>query len=174
MDSSGNVYGTTYIGGADNAGNGIQAPIRTLSDSLLYTFTGGGDQERPLSVRTCWRFGGQFLRHNICWRRYYMCMGGWGRNYKWSAAPCSKLSGTTLTTLYTFELDANGGAPEDTGVLAQDKLGDIYGTTALGGAYSYGTVFKITPSGTLTTLYNFEGVDDGCFPVCSSCIGLSR
>ena len=37
--------------------------------------------------------------------------------------------------------------------------GNFYGTTAAGGANGNGTVFKITPSGTLTTLHSFDGTD---------------
>ncbi len=40
--------------------------------------------------------------------------------------------------------------------LIQASDGNFYGTTKEGGAKQYaGTVFKITPSGTLTTLYSF-------------------
>jgi uncharacterized repeat protein (TIGR03803 family) len=45
--------------------------------------------------------------------------------------------------------------------------GNFYGTTFEGGANSAGTVFKITPAGALTTLYNFcslPGCTDGSFP----------
>jgi uncharacterized repeat protein (TIGR03803 family) len=49
-------------------------------------------------------------------------------------------------------------------VLATD--GSLYGTTWDGGAphYGYGTVFKITPSGTFTKLYSFGNGDDGSRP----------
>lgn len=36
---------------------------------------------------------------------------------------------------------------------------NLYGTTSIGGTTGHGTVFKITPAGTLTTLYNFSGAD---------------
>jgi uncharacterized repeat protein (TIGR03803 family) len=42
----------------------------------------------------------------------------------------------------------------------QDGTGNFYGTTALGGANSGGTVFKITPGGQLTTLYSFCSLTD--------------
>jgi uncharacterized repeat protein (TIGR03803 family) len=61
-----------------------------------------------------------------------------------------------LTTLYTFCSQPNcadGGTPA--GGLVQDTNGTLYGTTVGGGAYFGGTVFKVTPSGTLTTLYSF-------------------
>ena len=37
--------------------------------------------------------------------------------------------------------------------------GNLYGTTTYGGANANGTIFKITPSGTLTTLHSFDGTD---------------
>ena len=65
-----------------------------------------------------------------------------------------------FTTLYSFCAQsgcADGEAPY--GVLAQAIDGNIYGTTGEGGANFSGTVFKITPSGTLTTLHSFNGTD---------------
>src|SRR5580658_10701602 len=62
----------------------------------------------------------------------------------------------TLTTLYGFCSDANctdGSFPA--AGLVQGKDGSLYGTTEGGGANDGGTVFKLTPSGTLTTLYSF-------------------
>ncbi len=48
--------------------------------------------------------------------------------------------------------------------------GNFYGTTYEGGAIDYGTVFKITPAGTLTTLYSFcskTNCADGYIPYAS-------
>ncbi len=42
--------------------------------------------------------------------------------------------------------------------------GNFYGTTQQGGANGYGTVFKLTPAGALTTLYSFAGTSDGFLP----------
>lgn len=61
-----------------------------------------------------------------------------------------------LTTLYSFcslSLCADGYAPVAS--LIQAANGNFYGTTAYGGSTGYGTLFEITPAGTLTTLYNF-------------------
>jgi uncharacterized repeat protein (TIGR03803 family) len=41
----------------------------------------------------------------------------------------------------------------------QGTDGRFYGTTFVGGANNFGTVFKVTPSGTLTTLHSFNGAD---------------
>jgi uncharacterized repeat protein (TIGR03803 family) len=72
-----------------------------------------------------------------------------------------------LTTLYSFG-GADGSSPNG---LVQGTDGNFYGTTEYGGAdtnqYKYsegqGTVFKLTPLGTLTTLYSFSGID-GAIP----------
>ena len=53
--------------------------------------------------------------------------------------------------------DTNGAYPG--AGLVQATNGDFYGTTVGGGAYNYGTVFKMTPSGTLTVLHSFDGTD---------------
>jgi uncharacterized repeat protein (TIGR03803 family) len=59
-----------------------------------------------------------------------------------------------FTSLYSFA-GTDGASPK--AGLVQATNGDLYGTTYLGGADNDGTVFKITPSGTLTTLYGFAG-----------------
>jgi uncharacterized repeat protein (TIGR03803 family) len=79
----------------------------------------------------------------------------------------------TLTTLHSFAgYPTNGAGPEAGLVLGTD--GNFYGTTFVGGASNSrgaggcGTVFKITPGGTLTTLHSFwsqTGCTDGAFPV---------
>jgi len=43
--------------------------------------------------------------------------------------------------------------------LAQGMDGNFYGTTYSGGANGYGTIFKITANGLLTTLHSFDGTD---------------
>ena len=71
----------------------------------------------------------------------------------------------TLTTLVSFN-GAKGESPE--GALIVDSNGDLFGTTASGGANNYGTVFEIAKTaggyaGTPTTLVSFNA-DDGAFP----------
>jgi uncharacterized repeat protein (TIGR03803 family) len=66
----------------------------------------------------------------------------------------------TLTRLYSFcSLSdcTDGENPEAALVQASD--GNFYGTTAYGGANNAGTIFKITPSGTLITLHTFDQID---------------
>jgi len=62
----------------------------------------------------------------------------------------------TLTTLYSFCLRVNcadGDYPA--AALIQGSDGNFYGTTYNGGANRAGTVFKIAPTGRLTTLHSF-------------------
>lgn len=73
-----------------------------------------------------------------------------------------------LTVLYNFCAQSNctdGLSPEAT--LAQGSDGNFYGSTTGGGTNSRGTLFQLTPSGVLTTLYNFcslSGCSDGNLP----------
>ena len=74
-----------------------------------------------------------------------------------------------LATLYSFcSRSGYADGKEPYAALVQAANGDLYGTTADGGAHgNYGTVFKITPSGTFTTLYNFcsqTDCRDGAYP----------
>lgn len=78
---------------------------------------------------------------------------------------------TALTVLFNFN-GTNGYLPVS--LLIQGSDGNLYGTTEEGGTGAYctlsvgcGTIFKVTPAGTLTTLYNFcskRGCADGGFP----------
>jgi uncharacterized repeat protein (TIGR03803 family) len=61
-----------------------------------------------------------------------------------------------LITLYSFCSLANcADGNQPIAGLVQDNDGNFYGTTSLGGANNSGTVFRLTPAGVLTTLYNF-------------------
>jgi uncharacterized repeat protein (TIGR03803 family) len=73
----------------------------------------------------------------------------------------------TLTPLWQFTGGVDGGGP--LAGLVQGSDGNFYGTTF--GAYQLnhpnsGTVFKITPAGTLTPLWQFTGGADGGAPNC--------
>jgi uncharacterized repeat protein (TIGR03803 family) len=69
----------------------------------------------------------------------------------------------TLTTLHSFAGSPSDGASPEAG-LVQGSDGNFYGTTADGGTDDHGTVFRITPAGTLIILYNFTGAGDGGDP----------
>jgi uncharacterized repeat protein (TIGR03803 family) len=70
-------------------------------------------------------------------------------------------AGVVLTTLHSFS--GNDGAYPAAG-LVQGSDGIFYGTTINGGTNGYGTVFKISTNGALTSLYSFTGTNDGASP----------
>jgi uncharacterized repeat protein (TIGR03803 family) len=77
-----------------------------------------------------------------------------------------------FTTLVSFS-GTNGSSPQAGLIQAND--GNFYGTTSKGGTndhtlYGYGTIFKMTPSGVLTTLISFDptnsnGLYNGAYPL---------
>lgn len=82
-----------------------------------------------------------------------------------SAAVAIGLSAQTLTVVHSF--DNTDGANPFAGVI-QAKDGNFYGTTYGGGTNLSGTVFQLTPGGTLNVLYNFcsqTNCTDGALPV---------
>ena len=91
--------------------------------------------------------------------------GGFGTVFKISATGA-------LTTLYSFTGGKDGGDPR--AGLVQGSDGNFYGTTVNGGTNGdFGTVFKISATGALTTLYSFTGGKDGANP-CRAGAGQRR
>jgi uncharacterized repeat protein (TIGR03803 family) len=78
-----------------------------------------------------------------------------------SAAP---LHSQTYQDLYDFNCNTGGCNPFDSGQLTQDADGNLYGTTNEGGSQGFGTIFKVTPSGTYTDLWQFDGTN-GANPI---------
>jgi uncharacterized repeat protein (TIGR03803 family) len=73
----------------------------------------------------------------------------------------------TVSTLYQFAGGSDGELPLN-GLIA-DRSGNLYGTTEGGGAFSAGTVFKLSPATQgqawiETLLHNFAGGSDGAGP----------
>lgn len=89
--------------------------------------------------------------------------GGMGNGTAFKLTPTG--NGYAQAILHFFHGPSDGLDP--VGGLIADKKGALYGTTFGGGA-GYGTVFKLTPSGTgysETLLYQFQGGNDGEFPM---------
>jgi uncharacterized repeat protein (TIGR03803 family) len=159
--TNGDLYGTTELGGANSGGTIFKI---TLSGALttLYSFcavSGCADGQGP-GAALIQGFSGDLYGTTIAGGAH-----GFGTVFK--ITPDG-----TLTTIYSFCALAgctDGQYPY--GALVQTGDGDFYGTTSDGGgpnAPFNGTVFKITPNGVLTTLYNFcsqSGCTDGGFPL---------
>jgi uncharacterized repeat protein (TIGR03803 family) len=75
------------------------------------------------------------------------------------------------TVLYNFPVDGTMGS-YPSGNLVLDAEGNLYGTTTYGGTgisescctLGAGVLFKLTPSGQMTVLHNFNGTSDGAVP----------
>ena len=93
---------------------------------------------------------------------YGTTLNGGGSGY--GSAFRVSVSGS-FTLLHSFTNGLDGSAPY--GGLVQGKDGNFYGAAYQGGAYSSGTVFKMTPTGRFTFLYSFLGGDDGSEPAAS-------
>lgn len=88
------------------------------------------------------------------------------RAARWSLAGCVLVWGyganaATVTVLHSFD-GTDGGRPGSR--LVEGSDGNFYGTTPEEGSNGCGTIFKMTPSGTLTVLHSFGSQPDGCFP----------
>jgi uncharacterized repeat protein (TIGR03803 family) len=102
-------------------------------------------------------------------RRSFMSKLSWGKTACAVAllgvATAIASPAQTFTTLVNFNY-TNGASPYFMS-LVQGTDGNLYGTTESGGANGLGTVFKVTPTGTLTTLYSFcakTNCTDGSVP----------
>ncbi len=149
--SDGNFYGVNAVGGSNGSGDFYQLkPNGTMT--FLYSFNSGSSGRGPFVA---------------------LVRGGDGQFYGTAPHGGAHNKGTvfkitlngTLTVLHSFCSIGNcdDGAIPLAG-LVRGSDGNFYGTTSEGGASSggtAGTVFKITPSGTLTTLYAFAGGDGG-------------
>jgi uncharacterized repeat protein (TIGR03803 family) len=82
-----------------------------------------------------------------------------------TTAGCIPSAAQTESVLYGFQGGSDGAQPV-AGLIA-DKAGNLYGTTAFGGAADSGTVYELTNvagSWTDTVLYTFQGGTDGAYP----------
>jgi uncharacterized repeat protein (TIGR03803 family) len=158
--SDGNFYGTALGGGNDNCGttDGCGLVFKITSQGTytkIFQFNGNSNEGAyPIAIvqgrdgnlyGTTDDAGGIVCSHD-CGSVFKMTLTG------------------NLTILATFN-GRNGNVPS--GQLLQATDGNFYGTTSEGGTYAEGTVFKMTPSGTLTSLYSFcNGYDcpDGAGP----------
>ena len=76
----------------------------------------------------------------------------------------------TYTDLHDFN-ETNGCCALAPSLMAQGRDGDIYGATTSGGIHFYGNIFKITPTGTLTSIHDFD-LTHGGYPQGGLSMGL--
>ena len=146
VDGSGNLYGTGYGGGANDASTVWELAKGGSSITTLYTFADSDD----------WASGPITVDSN---GNLYGTTSG-GDNNASAVWELVKGSGTfTLTTLHSFSSEQYLEG------IAIDSGGNLYGTTEYGGTCNDGTVWKLAKgSSTLSILCNFTGGADGANP----------
>ena len=141
--SDGNFYGTTVRGGAQNLGTAFKLSALG-SFTMLHSFSGSpGEGANPVAGLVQGSDG-----------NFYGTTGLGGEHYLGTVFKIDPAG--NLTTLHSFSGSSGEGVDPLAG-LVQASDGNFYGTTALGGAHYVGTLFKITPAGSLTTLYSLSG-----------------
>jgi len=156
VDADGGLSSSRLLVGADGALYGTSSRSSTVSGSVwrittqgafsVLHFFNGADGQDP----------GGSLAKDPAGTLYGSTISGGPSN-------CGTIFSITaagaFTTLHAFSCGADGNAPR--GLMAFGADGNLYGTTDGGGSNSFGTVFRITTGGALTTLYSFTNGADG-------------
>ncbi len=151
-DKVGNLYGTTYYGGATGYGTVFKVDKKG-TETVLYSFTGG-------TTDGCYPYQGVVQDKT---GNFYGTTESCGASSNGTVFKLSKKG--TLTLLHSFAGGTSDGAAPLYGSLLMGKNGNLYGVTEAGGATGQGTVYKLSKKGTETVLYSFAGgTTDGCYP----------
>ncbi|HEY3974744.1 MAG TPA: choice-of-anchor tandem repeat GloVer-containing protein [Candidatus Sulfotelmatobacter sp.] len=160
MDSAGNLYGTTLLGGNfENGGSGcgvvyeLSHGARGWTETVLYTFIGHPDGCGPNGIvfdatgnlYTTTTSGGTSSNQ--------ICSGGYGCGSVIQLSPNSS-GAFTETVLYSFSGGSDGNLP--TGSLVLDNSGNLYGVTRAGGT-SIGCTWNVPGCGVVFKLSNSSG-----------------
>jgi uncharacterized repeat protein (TIGR03803 family) len=149
LDTAGNLYGTTNVGGAYNQGTVFEVTPSGM-ETILWSFGSGTDGANPLAgvVRDA---AGNLYGTTANGGAY-----GYGAVFELTPSRTEKI-------LHSFDVNGADGAYPVARLLRYK--GNLYGTTANGGAYGDGTLFEVTLSGTETILHSFANNDiDGINP----------
>jgi uncharacterized repeat protein (TIGR03803 family) len=158
FDASGNLYGTTEVGGSNNeSGAGIVYELTPATgewtESILYTFpnTSVGYPVAQLWMNSEGNLFGTGKSDGSMGSAFELSLA----DGSWSEA-----------TLFSFLGGYNGGEPY--GGLVPDAEGNLYGTTDDGGGAHWGTIYKLTPGSngewTESVVHSFTGeTKDGSY-----------
>ncbi len=143
-DSSGNLFGTTAGGGASKDGTVFEVRASSGTITTLASFNGTNGE-----------FPAAGLVEDSSGNLFGTTSEG-GASKDGTVFEVRAGSGT-ITTLASFN-GTNGDGPA--AGLVEDSSGNLFGTTAAGGASNDGTVFEVKAgSGTITTLASFNGTN---------------
>jgi uncharacterized repeat protein (TIGR03803 family) len=160
FDQSGNLYGTTELGGAYGYGTVYElTPSGSgWTEKVLYNFQNQQDGSKPYAGLIFDQSG------NLYGATTAGGTGGGGTVFEMTPSG----TGWAFQTLYAFSGGLGQLAGGPTASLVMDSVGNLYGATAGDGAYSFGAVFKLSLSSngswTYTSLYDFTGGNDGKIP----------
>ena len=164
FDKAGNLYGTTAAGGDMNCEPGLGCGVvyrltpsgSNWTNTTLYEFHDGSDGAFPN--------GGVVLDAS---GNVYGTTTQGGSGYGGTVFELSPFNGYWSFNLLYSLTGGNQNVGGAWGTLVMDATGNLYGTTANGGAHGEGAVFKLTPSNggwTYTSLHDFVCSTDGCAP----------
>ena len=150
-DAQGDLFGTTNRGGTNGAGTVFELAAGSSTITALASFN-GANGANPAAGLVRDAQGNLFGTTN----------GGGSTGSNNGTVFELAAGSSTITTLASFS-GANGANPQAD--LLRDARGNLFGTTANGGAFNAGTVFELAAgSSTITTLASFN-VDNGNEPV---------
>jgi uncharacterized repeat protein (TIGR03803 family) len=157
MDAAGNFYGTTYGGGAHLHGAVFEWNAAG-HERVLYSFTGGADGAIPISLlRTV---SGHLI--GAASDGGVGC-GNIGCGVIFEVSPAGVES-----VLHAFTAASSQDGVDPRGLILGTD-GNFYGTTFSGGTHGAhmvggGTVFRLSPGGKESVIYNFPGMAQGSYP----------
>jgi uncharacterized repeat protein (TIGR03803 family) len=154
----GNLWGTTEAGGkygpngwSCNGPSGTILHLNPTTETLSTVHTFFPQSAAPPCL------DGQYPETGLTLGKNGTFYGTTVQGGSAGAGTVFKSTGGATNVLYNFLGDAtNGGGP--VGGLVQASDGNFYGKTSAGGQNGCGTLFKISASGVLTTLYSFPAV----------------
>ncbi|HUD49183.1 MAG TPA: choice-of-anchor tandem repeat GloVer-containing protein [Candidatus Baltobacteraceae bacterium] len=162
LGTDGNLYGSTFVGGANDSGV-LFKMTQQGALTVLHSLTGRTEGNRPVGALV------QGTNGNFYGAANQGGDSGISPYYYPYGTIFEMTSGGTVTTLYTFTNGYDGAYPRGGVALGTD--GNFYGTATSAGTpvydvnptpLTFGTIFKITPDGVLTPLHRFtNGVDGG-------------
>ena len=151
---AGYIYG--YVFSMRPKVNACVTVLCPWDTTVIYGFSGGDDGANP-------RFGD--LIFDPAGNLYGTTPAGGNGNNGVVYAMMHSGSAWTQEPIYTFA--GPDGSQPFAGVILDSK-GNMYGTTAQGGQYGFGTVYELSPSGggwTEKVLYSFQNGSDGSTPI---------